>query len=251
MGHTQDTALTTMSTEWYDQVWRAEWMDYSRLGPTRRHVRNMIHSLIEPLLFNSVLDVGCGEGSLLRELRERRPHLQMTGTDVSTTALGYARHRVPGGAFFTLDLEFETLPVSADLTVSCEVLVHFHADEAAIAKLAALIRRYLVVVVPQGEMRRFERGDVGRVCNYSRAKLCAKLERAGFAPTTVVEWSFPFFSPLYRDFLDRIPGGTVKGRMELRKRIAAAALYQLFRLNSWRRGDTLVILAAKATSASG
>lgn len=237
--------LSTMSAEWYDQLWQAEWMDYSRYGPTRRHVRTIMLTLIEPLTFHSVVDIGCGEGSMLQEIRQRRPTVQLAGTDVSERALEIARHYVPGAFFTLLDLENQTLPKHYDLTICCEVLEHLQADEVAIANLAAMTRRYLVVVVPQGRMRRFERADVGHVRNYARADLCAKLERGGFEPLAVVEWGFPFFSPLYRNLLDYIPGDTVKGRMGWKKRLTAELLYHLFLFNSWQRGDKLAILALR------
>ncbi len=237
--------LTTMPNEWYEELWRHDWMDYSRYGPTRRHVRRIIHTLIAPFSFESVLDVGCGEGSLLAEIGRARPGVRLAGTEVSPEALRYARVEVPNGTFTLLDLEHTVLPDPADLTICSEVLEHLQDDETAIAHLAAMTRRYLVVVVPQGKMRRFERGNVGHVRNYTRSDLCAKLERAGLTPIIVVEWGFPFFSPLYRNFLDRIPNTIVKGRMGWRKRLMSDLLYRLFELNAWDRGDKLAVLAAR------
>jgi hypothetical protein len=125
------------------------------------------------------------------------------------------------------------------------VLEHLREDVAAIANLAAMTRRYLVIVTPQGRMRAFEPESVGHVRNYTRGELCDKLRRAGFEPSRVVEWGFPFFSPLYRDLLDRLPAGAVKGRMGLRKRLMSELLYRLFELNRWDRGDKLVVLATR------
>jgi SAM-dependent methyltransferase len=240
-----DTKLTTMSAQWYEHLWQAEWMDYSRHGPTRRHVRDIMLALIEPLTFQTVLDVGCGEGSMLEELQQRRPHVQLAGTEVSDTALAYARQKVPSASYYTLDIENEALDQTADLTICCEVLEHLQADEASLANLAQMTRRYMLIVVPQGRMRDFERGDVGHVRNYTRDSLSAKMERVGFEPIAVVEWGFPFFSPLYRDFLERIPGNTVKGRMDWKKRLTAAMLYYVFSFNSWTHGDKLFILGLR------
>lgn len=242
--------LPTMSGEWYEELWQQEWMDYSRYGPTRRHVRKIIRTLVAPLQVSSVLDIGCGEGSLLSELGAIWPTAELAGTDISAEALRYARELVPRASFASLDLERAALPQTAELTICCEVLEHLQADEAAIANLAAMTTRFVVIVVPQGRMRGFERGNVGHVRNYTRAELCAKLERGGFAPLKVVEWGFPFFSPLYRNLLDRIPSGAVKGRMNWRKRLMADFLYRLFELNAWDRGDKLVVLAARKAPAS-
>jgi SAM-dependent methyltransferase len=235
----------TLSSDYYNQGWADTWMDFSRLGPTRRHVRKIVHTLIAPLHFQSVLDVGCGEGSLLNELTQANPALLVAGTDVSEQALKLSRRYLPQGRFSILDLEQSHLDEQADLVICSEVLEHLEADEAAIANLAAMTRRYLVVVVPQGQMRAFEREDVGHVRNYSRAELCTKLENAGFEIFAVVEWGFPFFSPLYRNFLERLPAGAAEGRMGWRKRFAAEMLYRIFELNAWNRGDKLFVLAAQ------
>ena len=37
--------------------------------------------------------------------------------------------------------------------------------------------------------------------NYARGELVRKLEETGFVVVSVIEWGFPFYSPLYRDFL--------------------------------------------------
>ncbi|NJN17837.1 MAG: class I SAM-dependent methyltransferase [Oscillochloris sp.] len=241
-----NNAYQTMSAEWYDNLWAAEWMDYSTYGPTRRHVRKIMHTLIAPLHFDSILDIGCGEGSFLKEVVALRPNIQVIGTDVSPKAIELARKQVPQGRYEFLDVEHHALDLQADLTICCEVLEHIEDDHTAIANLAKMTRRYLVTVVPQGRMRGFERGDVGHVRNYTRELLSERLVAGGFQPLAVVEWGFPFFSPLYRDFLDRMPNNTVKGRMDWRKHLVATLLYKLFELNSWDKGDKLVILAERS-----
>ena len=56
---------TGMTAAEYDVGWDTKWDDMKRYGPMSRHVRRIIKKLIRPLQFQSVMDVGCGQGSLL------------------------------------------------------------------------------------------------------------------------------------------------------------------------------------------
>ncbi|HKQ54156.1 MAG TPA: class I SAM-dependent methyltransferase [Pyrinomonadaceae bacterium] len=61
--------------------WGYEYLSYLRF----------ILSRLEEVEFDSLLDVGCGEGRFLSEVSKRFPHKRLTGADVSARALEYAR----------------------------------------------------------------------------------------------------------------------------------------------------------------
>jgi hypothetical protein len=93
----------------------------------------------------------------------------------------------------------------------------------------------------QGRMRPSE-VRVGHLRNYTRPGLEEKMRHAGFAIERVVEWGFPFYSPLYRSAIEHIGGQTAKIGYGKKQRFIASVLYQLYRLNSSHRGDVLMIL---------
>ena len=71
------------------------------------------------------------------------------------------------------------------------------------------------------------------------------LEANGVVVERVVEWGFPFYSPLYRD-LFRVTGvKAAEGTYGPGRRMLAALLYQIFRLNAWNRGDYVAVLARR------
>ena len=82
---------------------------------------------------------------------------------------------------------------------------------------------------------------VGHVRNYQRGELEAKLERAGYRVMRAIYWGFPFYSPIARTLQNhsREGIGSFKGRTYL----LAELLYRLYFLNSWRKGDILVVVA--------
>ena len=226
----------------YDEGWEIKWDDMKKYGPYSRHLRRLIGNLIHPLVFETVLDVGCGQGSFLAELRTKFPRIRPAGMDLSAKAIDLARSRVPGGKFHVHDLTQQPLNGRFDLVICSDVLEHIPDDVAAIRNLARMTGKYLIVSVPQGIMRRFE-VQMGHVRNYALGELACKLEENGFRTVRIIEWGFPFYSPLYRNFLDLVGGRGTGGKFGPTRKLISAVLYTLFRLNSLRRGDEIIVLA--------
>ncbi len=234
--------MEAMSSTKYDKGWETEWDDMKRYGPFSRHLRRLIGNLIQPLVFETILDVGCGQGSFLAELQAKFSHIKTCGIDISPKAIDLARSRVPAGKFHILDLTQQPLDHKFDLVVCSEVLEHLADDLAAIKNLAYMTGKYLVVSTPQGRMRRFE-AEVGHVRNYAYGELVHKLEQNGFGIVRVIEWGFPFYSPLYRNFLDLMGGRGATGKFGLTRKLISKVIYHMFMFNSWKRGDEIVVLA--------
>jgi SAM-dependent methyltransferase len=225
----------------YDVAWQ-RWDDMKRFGPTSRHTRRLILNLIANLEFASVLDVGCGQGSPLEALAESRPGIELAGIDISVQAVELAKHRLPGATFSALDLTKGSLDRKFDLIVCSDVLEHIEDDVAALANMRKMASRWCVISTLQGRMRKFER-EVGHVRNYRRGELTSKIEAAGFVIRRQLNWGFPFFSPLYRDILDRVPQGATTGHFGLRRRLLSNALYAIFYANATWVGDYVICLA--------
>lgn len=98
----------------------------------------------------SVLEVGCGEGFLLKYLAERRPGWRLAGCDISASAVGYARQQCPQsvslrvGDIYRLPIP----PASFDLVICSEVLEHLDNAQAALAELKRVSRGHVLVTVP-------------------------------------------------------------------------------------------------------
>jgi len=228
----------------YDASWENRWNDMRKYGPTGRHLRRIVTSMVSGLDYGSVLDVGCGQGSLLATLMPLKPDARYTGVDLSEKAMAVARRRAPQADFATLDVASGHLDRRFDLVLCTDVVEHIEDDVAALRNLASMTGKYLLVSTLQGRMRDFER-TVGHYRNYRHGELQAKIESVGLKVERVVEWGFPFFSPLYRGVLGAASGQGTEGEYGPARRFAADALYQLFRLNSWTRGDYIYVLARR------
>jgi SAM-dependent methyltransferase len=238
--------MEAISTDEYDAGWESKWDDMKQYGPFSRHIRRILKDMVRPLDIESILDVGCGQGSLLAELKLEFPYMEPYGVDISKTGVELARKRVPDGKFWVMDIARDALNKRCDLVICSEVLEHIPDDITAIRNLKQMTGKYLVISTPQGKMREFER-QVGHVRNYARGELVNKLEENGFAVISVIEWGFPFYSPLYRDFLGLIGSRGTTGEFGSLRKLLAGFLYFLFMLNSSKRGDEIFVLAQPAT----
>ena len=234
--------MQSMSTAAYDEGWQSKWDDMKKYGPFSRHLRRIIKQIIRPLAFESVLDVGCGQGSFLVELQAEFPGIKPHGIDLSSSAVKLARERVPGGQFAVVDITEQALDEKCDLVVCSEVLEHIPDDITALQNLRKMTGKYLVVSTPQGRMRQFEK-QVGHVRNYAPGELIRKIEMSGFTVESIVEWGFPFYSPLYRNFLDLTGSKGTSGEFGPMRKLIARLIYMLFLLNSSNRGDEIFVLA--------
>lgn len=232
-----------MSVANYDYGWETKWDDMKTYGPFSRHVRRLIKDIMRPLTFETVLDVGCGQGSLLTELSAEFPHIKPHGCDISPIAVELARRKIPNGQFWVLDITREQLAQKFDLVVCSEVLEHIPDDVAVLKNLADMTGKYLLLSAPQGRMRRFEAEEVGHVRNYAPSELLQKTEQSGFKALKVLEWGFPFYSPLYRNLLEFTGAKGTSGEFGSTRKIISNAIYYLFTFNSSKRGDEIFILA--------
>lgn len=231
-----------METVDYDVIWETKWGDAQSYGPFHRHLRRIIKEMVRPLKFQTLLDVGCGQGSLLAEIKSEFSSITTTGVDVSLAAIELARQRIPEGNFHLLDVTESSLDTNYDLVICSEVLEHIPDDIVALRNLRKMTKEYLLVSTPQGRMRNFEK-QIGHVRNYASGELIDKVESSGFEIVSTVEWGFPFYSPLYRNCLDLGASNGTSGEFGPLRKLLAKMLYVLFSLNSSRRGDEIFVLA--------
>ena len=242
------TTATPMDAADYDALWAAGWDDTRLYGPMARHCRRLMKKMSADLTPRSILDVGCGEGSLLRDLLANHPDAIGTGIDVSDKAVALARTVVPDASFKVGDVANAPLPDTFDLVVSADVVEHITDDSAAIRNLAAMTAPggRMIIATLQGRMRTFER-QVGHVRNYAPGELEEKIQAAGMSVERTVAWGWPLYSPLYRNLLEVLDNKGTMGRFGLMRKLICHLLYALFMLNRSNKGDYLFVRAVKDT----
>jgi len=213
----------------YDKIWEGGWNDSTRYGPACRHRRRIVAGLIRRVPHARLLDLGCGDGSLIAEL-SRRIKADLTGADISGPAIEIARRNVPGATFLQLDLNAPSLPGRYDVVVLSEVLEHIEDDEAVLRQAAAAAP-HVVISVPGGPADKVDR-RYGHFRNYAGNLLKEKLERTGFEVIYYRRWGFPFHE-LSQALLERSadPTAVAGGRFTPARKLVAKLVYLLFFLN--------------------
>jgi len=162
-----------------------------------------------------VLDVGCGNGALLDELRTRG--WEAHGTQVSRSAAAYARDKL-GLDVFTGELtDAPYTPVSFDAVMLWHVLEHLEHPTAYLSKCRELLKDdgVLVVEVPHaGSVATALGGAWGmnwdppnHLWHFTPGTLIKAIERAGFGGRVLTQWSWEFsLVALSQSMLNRVAG---------------------------------------------
>jgi len=97
---------------------------------------------------NSVLDIGCGDGFLLKKLLEKNKNIKALGVDISPVALGKAKEN---GIDTMLSDITEALPFennSFESVLLLDVLEHMFQPEPVLKEAARIAERYVYISVP-------------------------------------------------------------------------------------------------------
>jgi 2-polyprenyl-3-methyl-5-hydroxy-6-metoxy-1,4-benzoquinol methylase len=140
----------------------------------------------------SILEVGCGEGELLKRLSLLFPDAELLGTDLSPVVIAEARRRHGELAFQELSVhDLGQLGRRFDLVVAAEVLEHLEEPQRALRDLSLVAKDHLFLSVP--------REPLWRMLNCARGKY---LSAWGNTPGHLQHWSSHRFLALLRRELD-------------------------------------------------
>jgi hypothetical protein len=168
--------------------------------------------------------------------------------DLSAKALEVAKGRIAGKLMVFDVMKDPPLDRRFDMVMTHQVIEHVEDDDLFLEKLYAMTGTYCFVGTIQGKMRPSE-VSIGHLRNYTRKGLEEKMERAGLEIVRVIEWGFPFFSPLYRTAREWVGGDSNTVGAAWWHKPVLAFLYQLYRLNSSTHGDILMILGRRRDAA--
>ncbi|MBS1967131.1 MAG: class I SAM-dependent methyltransferase [Chloroflexi bacterium SZAS-1] len=231
----------------YEAIWTDVWGDMQRYGPVHRHHRRIFSDMISRVpreQIHTVADMGCGEGSNLLYLQQEFPNAKLFGFDVSLNAIKRAKQML-NAEFAVMDIESDCPDQSFDFVISSDVIEHIVNDTTALRNIYNITNKYALIATVQGRMRSFEKA-IGHIRSYDYGEFPEKMRSVGFKIEQVVEWGFPFFSPIYRNMFDLVAVENAShGNYGMTKRLLCQVLYGLFSLNRHDRGDVIFVLASK------
>ena len=107
---------TAFNRETYDRLWPSL-SDFIRYNPGARHRRRMVFDALDRVQFDSLLDVGCGNGELLRFIDARWPGRRLCGVDLSPVVVEQNARSLPHMQFVACNMVREPLPDGFDVAV--------------------------------------------------------------------------------------------------------------------------------------
>jgi len=141
----------------------------------------------------TMLEIGCGTGFVLKALEDSRPHVALVGTEIHVKGLEVAKRRVTARTEL-VQLDARWLPFKDEFDVAgvFDVIEHIDDDERVLREIAKALKTggFLLVSVPHHAFLWSEIDEVSKhVRRYSTRELIDKLRRGGFEIVFVTSFS--------------------------------------------------------------
>jgi SAM-dependent methyltransferase len=181
----------------------------------------------------TLVEIGCGDGSLLAELAARRLAPMLDGFEISPKAAGFARERGIARKVEAYDGARVPAPNGAyDLAVLSHVLEHV-PEPLQLLREAARIATWVLVEVPLEANRsaarpakRAEAARIGHLHAFDRTEVRRLIVAAGLAPTHELTDPLPY---VHHAFFVAAPRAAVKWALRATAhRLAPRAAERLF-----------------------
>lgn len=242
--------MTDINTAYYTAAQPGR-NDYWRKMAAPRFRARTVLKLLQTFPWKSLVDLGCGDGSLLLEIRRAHPGARLAGVDLAVPQLDINKQRQPDIAWRAADLNADA-PIAGgadfDVVIASEIIEHL-TDPARFLRGAAgwatPARGRLILSTQSGRVGETER-RVGHRRHFTVEEMTDLLRAAGWTPRRVWNCGFPFhdaskrvanwFPDAAMDRFSARPYGPFQNA-------ACVLLRGLFRFNSDRRGAQLFAVA--------
>jgi 2-polyprenyl-3-methyl-5-hydroxy-6-metoxy-1,4-benzoquinol methylase len=119
-------------------------------------VEELVVSYLSPTKEGVVVDVGCGMGNVLLNLRENGVRAKMYGADISQDMIGLANKKLDLSGYKDINFitgSFEDITVSANIVLSLGVIGYQKKQEKFLAGLSSLVDNggYLIFTTANGD----------------------------------------------------------------------------------------------------
>jgi 2-polyprenyl-3-methyl-5-hydroxy-6-metoxy-1,4-benzoquinol methylase len=252
--------MTSSSLETHD--YEKYWKDLSRSSsyhPANRLRYHLIENALMRIVIDTkitVLDAGCGDGSLLKALAGHSKFASLVGIDVSEKRVEQNRLENSKIQFYQADLGVfgslpKDLPGKFDIVISSEVIEHIADDAQFLKSLFALCKPggRVILTTQSGPRFKMDVEVLGHLRHYKIDDLENLICAAGFQIERSLQTGFPWIS-LQKRLVDSMSGLVKKtlasgAEPSLGMKALLSTLSVLYRLNVKGYGPQLLVVAKK------
>ncbi len=197
----------------YDRLWVQK---YS-LGPSRREVIKALASMLRTGRKYKLLDMGCGTGQLLRELRRNFADfdIEYTGVDISPKMIDRCRDQDAETRYIVSNIDdFEGDSEEFDFIICSHSFPYYQDKSKAVEKLHSLLKKDGILFLVQASANSiydniamfFVKFTTSKA-QYHSIKDILDLVKSRFAQTEIVKIKEKFYMPTICLFLLKKEGG--------------------------------------------
>ena len=139
----------------------------------------------------SFLEIGCGTGYVLSGLEQAFPGLRLSGSEIFSNGLNYAKGRVSRCNLFQMDARDIPFEEEFDVIGAFDVLEHIAEDERVLSEMYRAVRPGggVILTVPQHAFLWSQADEHAcHVRRYSAEDLRHKVQQAGFSVVRVTSF---------------------------------------------------------------
>lgn len=244
----------------YETYWE-KLKESARYHPANRLRYFLITSLARPFMKENthLIDLGCGDSTILSVLREEFPRGNYTGCDISSKVVELNQARFAGVQYFQADIsskEFlqkvRTRNLQApDVVVSCEVIEHLKNDEQMLKNVFELLPSggVFILTTQSGPRYRVDRELLHHLRHYRLDELRNRMRAHGFEVLRSSTRGFPVLNlqkVLVNLFYDSVMKSVGSGgKPGFFARTAMGLMYWGMRLSPALLGGPQLILLAR------
>jgi 2-polyprenyl-3-methyl-5-hydroxy-6-metoxy-1,4-benzoquinol methylase len=229
--------------------------DYWRKMPAPLFRLETFLALLDEHRPAGLVDLGCGNGEILRAFRRRNPGLDLAGMDLSEAQIRQNQNLDPSIRWLAADLAAprafpDSFAERFDAVVASEIVEHVEDPAVFLRNAFALAKPgtgLLWLSTQSGPLRETE-SRVGHRRHFSAAEMETLLSSCGWAPLRVWNAGFPFHD--FSKWLANLsPEASMRlfdaGAYSTFQNAVCWALRFAFRLNSNSRGNQLFAVARR------
>lgn len=129
------------------------------------------------------LEIGCGTGFVLSGIEQAFPKLAVCGSEIFSTGLSFASHRLSRADLFQMDARKIPFDNEFDVIGAFDVLEHIKEDTVVLNEMYRAVSNFggIIITVPQHPWLWSQADDyTHHICRYRAKDLKHKVERSGF-----------------------------------------------------------------------